>query len=170
MSCITPIVTATVQVETRAESNDHSHWSGRAKRSSAANAVVFDALAQLAERPSVARGLVVRMTRITPNGLDDDNGVNALKHVRDAVARWLRINDRDARVTWLCQQSLEPGPMRAQIEVFPRGLPAPGVIVADEQTVYAVRAIWEAARANLSEREVNEFRSALARAGIPECG
>lgn len=47
----------------------------------------------------------VLLTRVGPsNGLDDDNLRGALKGVRDAVAEWLRIDDRDPRVTWQYDQ------------------------------------------------------------------
>lgn len=48
---------------------------------------------------------VVLMTRVGPsNGLDDDNLHGALKGVRDQIAAWLGIDDRDKRVKWICEQ------------------------------------------------------------------
>jgi hypothetical protein len=38
----------------------------------------------------------VLLTRVGPtNGLDDDNLASALKAVRDEVAKWLGVDDRD---------------------------------------------------------------------------
>jgi hypothetical protein len=38
----------------------------------------------------------VLLTRVAPsNGLDDDNLTGALKNIRDAVAEWLGVDDRD---------------------------------------------------------------------------
>lgn len=44
--------------------------------------------------------IVVRLTRITPGELDDDNLRGALKAVRDAVAAWIGTNDRDPLIAW----------------------------------------------------------------------
>lgn len=43
---------------------------------------------------------VVRLTRLSPGTLDDDNLRGALKAVRDGVADRLGVDDRDPRVTW----------------------------------------------------------------------
>jgi hypothetical protein len=46
------------------------------------------------------------LTRFAPsNGLDDDNLTGALKGVRDAVAQWLEVDDRDrSRVRYVYEQ------------------------------------------------------------------
>jgi hypothetical protein len=48
----------------------------------------------------------VVLTRITPSarGLDDDNLGSSFKAIRDEVAAWLGIDDRDPRVRWRCEQ------------------------------------------------------------------
>lgn len=46
---------------------------------------------------------VVLLTRCRPGPgprLDDDNLAHSLKGVRDQIAEWLGINDRDPRVQW----------------------------------------------------------------------
>jgi len=60
---------------------------------------------------------VVRLTRVAPGTrpLDDDNLRGALKNVRDAVAKWLGIDDGDSRVTYAYKQ--ERGPWGVRIEV-----------------------------------------------------
>lgn len=45
--------------------------------------------------------LVVRLVRVSPGELDDDNAVAAAKNVRDGVADALGVDDRDPRVVWL---------------------------------------------------------------------
>lgn len=168
-----PIITTTVELETRAETNQHTHWRERNARAREANAVVFDALAVLAERPDARRGLVVRMTRIVGSErdlLDDDNVAAALKAVRDAVARWLGIDDRSPRVTWIASEMHAPGPMRARLELFVRGAPAPGVVVADQAAVYAVSTAWGLARGALPEAERKRLEATLVRAGLIERG
>jgi hypothetical protein len=59
-------------------------------------------------RGVVAPPCRVRMIRVAPRGLDDDNLPNALKHVRDEIADWLGLpNDRDPRVVWECADRAE---------------------------------------------------------------
>ena len=44
--------------------------------------------------------LVITITRIAPAELDTDNNVSSAKHIRDGVADWLMVNDRDKRLRW----------------------------------------------------------------------
>ena len=56
------------------------------------------------------------LTRVAPsNGLDDDNLAGALKNVRDAVAKWLGVDDRD-RMTVRYRYSQVRGPWAVRIE------------------------------------------------------
>jgi hypothetical protein len=49
--------------------------------------------------------LRVTITRIAPRALDrGDNLEASCKAVRDGVADWLGIDDRDPRVSWVCEQ------------------------------------------------------------------
>lgn len=48
--------------------------------------------------------LVVRLTRIAPRSLDDDNAATALKSVRDGFARAIGVDDRDPRVRYVPDQ------------------------------------------------------------------
>lgn len=52
----------------------------------------------------------VRLTRVAPsNGLDDDNLTGALKGVRDQVAEWLGVDDRQIdRVRYVYEQRRGP--------------------------------------------------------------
>jgi len=53
--------------------------------------------------------VVVRMTRLSPQGLDDDNLASAMKGCRDAIAAWLGVDDRDTnRVRYFCYQGRRP--------------------------------------------------------------
>jgi hypothetical protein len=45
--------------------------------------------------------LTVRLTRIAPRELDDDNLRASTKAVRDSVAKWLGVDDRSPLVWWL---------------------------------------------------------------------
>jgi len=61
----------------------------------------------------------VRLTRVAPRPLDDDNLQRALKAVRDGVADWLGVDDRDPRVRWFYAQAVDGRPryQAARIEV-----------------------------------------------------
>ena len=50
--------------------------------------------------PVVCERWTILLTRIAPRRLDSDNLQSALKHVRDAVATWLGIDDGSDRLTW----------------------------------------------------------------------
>ena len=59
---------------------------------------------------------MVTLTRIAPsNGLDDDNLAGALKAVRDEVAAWLGVDDKD-RATVRYEYEQERGPWDVRIE------------------------------------------------------
>lgn len=49
----------------------------------------------------------VRLTRLAPRLLDDDNLQAALKHVRDGVADALGLHDDDPRLHWSYAQQRE---------------------------------------------------------------
>ncbi len=84
--------------------NDREHWRVRAKRVKAEKERAAWELAKWAEKPPLPA--VVTLTRFAPsNGLDDDNLAGSLKGVRDAVAAWLGVDDRDrSRVRYVYEQ------------------------------------------------------------------
>jgi hypothetical protein len=56
-------------------------------------------------RGAVSLPAVVRMTRIAPRALDDDNLAYAFKSCRDSLAACIGLrSDRDPRVVWQCAQ------------------------------------------------------------------
>lgn len=84
----------TVPIRTVSALNSREHWRARTSRVRAERQAVAWLLRK-AERPPVP--CTVLLTRCAPSsGLDDDNLLGALKGVRDQVAEWLGINDRDA--------------------------------------------------------------------------
>ena len=71
----------------------HMQRSRRVKRERLSTAWM---LATVLQRPALP--CVVTLTRLGPsNGLDDDNLAGALKGVRDEVARWIGVDDRDRK-------------------------------------------------------------------------
>ncbi len=66
--------------------------------------------------------LVVKLTRIAPRMLDDDNAIGGCKHVRDAVAEWLMVDDADPRITWrYAQERGKPLHYACRVEFTPKG-------------------------------------------------
>ena len=68
------------------------------------------ALHSVALRAALAGdGITVRITRVAPRPLDDDNLASACKALRDGIADALRVfgvrDDRDARVRWQYAQA-----------------------------------------------------------------
>ena len=49
--------------------------------------------------------LIITITRVGPRELDGDNLQGACKHVRDGIADWLGVNDRDKRIQWKYAQA-----------------------------------------------------------------
>lgn len=82
--------------------NVREHWRVRAKRVKAER----ESTAWVLTRQSKpALPCTVSFTRVGPsNGLDDDNLSSGFKGIRDEIAKWLGIDDRDPRVKWECDQ------------------------------------------------------------------
>lgn len=93
-------------LKTVSEQNLREHWRSRSARTKHQKEVVTLALnTALAAIQDLQFPLVVVLTRVSPGmGLDTDNMVSSQKHVRDAVAEVLGIDDRDTMVEWKVQQ------------------------------------------------------------------
>ena len=73
--------------------NQHEHWRSRNGRNQREQEAVGWML-KTAKRPRVPCSVL--LTRVAPSGgLDDDNLVSSLKNVRDAVAKWIGVDDRE---------------------------------------------------------------------------
>ena len=108
----------TIPIRTVSESNARGHWSKRAKRARSQRAVAAMVLRSNCAAPKAP--LSVRLTRVSPRGLDDDNLRGALKAVRDGVADWLGVDDRSPLVTWLyAQERGKPREYAVRVEVSP---------------------------------------------------
>ena len=107
-------------LKTVSEANLREHWRSRAARTKAQKDIVT-----LMLRPTVAgkmlklAPLVVTMTRMSPGpGLDTDNMVGSQKHVRDAIAKVLGVDDKDPRVEWVVKQ--KKGPWAVEVHIAGR--------------------------------------------------
>lgn len=102
-----------------ASTNQRLHWRVLAKKVATQRTAVRKALAQL-EGQEFHLPIVVEMTRIAPNALDDDNNVTAMKAVRDEVAVFLKLkSDRVPGVAWKCwQQKAKPRTYGLEIRIY----------------------------------------------------
>jgi hypothetical protein len=83
------------------EDNTRGSWHGGASRAAQQRRTV--ALFFRSLRHAVPCN--VRIIRIAPSRLDDDNLARAAKAVRDQLAEWLGVDDRDERVSWCVAQT-----------------------------------------------------------------
>lgn len=105
-------------LRTMSEQNEREHWRTRAARTKHQKEVVSLALntAHDAIR-NLELPLVVTLTRVAPsNGLDSDNVVGSQKHVRDAVAKVIGVDDKSKMVEWQVQQKKGPWAVDIYIE------------------------------------------------------
>jgi hypothetical protein len=109
------------------EANAHEHYRERSNRAAMQHAAVGSSLRVLAGGPLAPPCRVV-ITRTAARGLDTDNLQGSGKHVRDAVAKWLGVDDRDRRVEWFVAQ--EKGPVAVVIEVAPVTAWSPAAVSA----------------------------------------
>jgi hypothetical protein len=79
------------------ETNVREHHMARHRRRAHQRATTRLLLLQL-ERP--AGSVEVRLIRVAPRRLDDDNLRGALKAIRDGVADWLGVDDGGDAVSW----------------------------------------------------------------------
>lgn len=107
---MTPIC---IPLRTSSGLNAREHFRVRAKRVAAERDAVWYFL-RGKTRPQIPCSVI--LTRVAPsNGLDDDNLAGSLKSVRDEVAKWLRVDDRD-RMTVRYRYAQRRGPWGVEIE------------------------------------------------------
>lgn len=93
-----------VEVVSEANQGTAGNWHGKWSRGKTQQRIVGAVLGMFV-KPCPEPPLVVTMTRIGGKQMDTDNLAGSFKAVRDAVARFLGIDDRHAaRVRYDCQQ------------------------------------------------------------------
>jgi hypothetical protein len=87
--------------------NAREHWRARSRRVKEERRVTGLLLSPVVKPVTPCS---VLLTRVAPsNGVDDDNLAGALKAVRDEVARWIGVDDKDrATVRYLYEQRRGP--------------------------------------------------------------
>ena len=89
------------------EANAHEHFWKRTKRANEQHSAVEAALKAWGPKPTTYPLLVI-ITRYAPAKLDSDNLQGSAKHVRDAVAEWLGVDDKCDAVLWFVAQVQQP--------------------------------------------------------------
>lgn len=88
-------------VKTVSEANQREHWAVKNERKNAQQLEVSTVLHNNLLNRKVRLPCVVKLTRIGPRALDTDNLAGAMKHVQDAIARKLGVDDGDTeKVRW----------------------------------------------------------------------
>jgi hypothetical protein len=85
-------------IKTVSEANEREHWRTKHKRKTEQQAIVECEWLRLLGKLRIQLPCMVKLTRIGPNALDDDNLVGAFKHVRDQIARILGVDDGSDQV------------------------------------------------------------------------
>jgi hypothetical protein len=96
------MIVVSVPIKIESSLNLREHWRKRANRNTSHRAAAYFALKAAKIKPALP--CVVTLTRVAPRDLDDDNLAGGFKSVRDGVADWLGIDDRDKRVQWRYEQ------------------------------------------------------------------
>ena len=98
---MTPIDVTIPGLRLVSEANARGSWHGGATRAAKQRSIV--ALFFRSLRCEVPCN--VRIVRVAPSRLDDDNLARAAKAVRDELAEWLGVDDGDPRVSWSVAQA-----------------------------------------------------------------
>lgn len=115
-----------IPIVTQSEANSREHWAKKATRAKLQRTAVWVHL--YPHRGALPLPCVVRLVRVSPRDLDDDNLRMALKAVRDEVAVQVGLpvnargqaDDRDPRVTWeYSQQRGGRGERAVVVEIEP---------------------------------------------------
>lgn len=108
-----------VPLKTVSALNRREHWAARSKRVKRERTLT--ALAGAKAKRLVKPVFLVRLIRVSPRELDDDNVRGALKGVRDQVATMLRLDDASPLVRWEYEQAPgEPGVLVELSDLFCR--------------------------------------------------
>jgi hypothetical protein len=87
------------------EANKREHFMATYRRNKAQQIVMLAALKGLDPVGYLGAEMLITITRIAPRALDSDNATGSGKHVRDAIAKHIRMNDGDKRLEWRVLQA-----------------------------------------------------------------
>ena len=106
--------------------NTRMHWTAVARLKRRQKSATWAAILRAGGRAAIpAPPLVVTLTRCGRRLLDDDNLAAAFKHVRDALAEVVGVDDGSPLYTWKYAQRVGRGAAYGvAVEIAPRPLPA----------------------------------------------
>lgn len=90
------------------EANQREHWAQTHDRKSKQQQAFNAEWTVLAGRVQISTPCTVRLMRIGAQEMDSDNLAGSFKHVRDAVARMIGIDDGSPLLTWRYGQRVDP--------------------------------------------------------------
>lgn len=102
---------------TVSESNVRQFWAKKSKRAKSQRGAAWMMMRSARPRPA-ALPVSVTLCRVAPRALDDDNLRGALKHVRDGIADYYEVDDRDPRIVWGYAQRQGDRPKENGVEVW----------------------------------------------------
>lgn len=111
-------MTIVVPIRTVSEANQREHWATKNRRNKRQQEAVGYAL--LSKRALLPKPpVLVNLCRLAKRSMDPDNLVGSFKHVQDAVAKILGVNDGDrSKVRWMYEE--ETGhPYGVEITITP---------------------------------------------------
>lgn len=91
-------------IRIHSEANNRDHWATKSKRRKAQQQEMDAMLLNALRGRKVALPCTVKLTRVGPKKMDDDNWINGAKGIRDAIARRLGIDDGDPRIKFEYEQ------------------------------------------------------------------
>jgi hypothetical protein len=103
--------------------NLREHWAKRAKRVKTQRHATRLMLGtstyatSFGRKPTGGQPLAVRLTRVSPRPLDDDNLQMAFKAIRDEVAAYFGVDDRDPRIRFVYAQAKGKASVRIEFAV-----------------------------------------------------
>ena len=107
------MLTLNCNVKLVSEANQREHWGAKHTRAKKQKNAVGRSLKILMIQNAItdpgkhfSLPIVVKIVRIGKRKLDTDNLAGSAKHVRDAIAKELGIDDGDDRIRWHCAQSI----------------------------------------------------------------
>jgi len=103
----------TIPIKTGRGLNDREHWRARHQRVKKEREATAWLLAGKTKPKLPCSVLLIRQA--PSNGLDDDGLAGSLKGVRDEIARWLGVDDRD-RMTVRYRYAQRRGPWAVLVE------------------------------------------------------
>lgn len=89
-----------VPIQVVSEMNQHEHWAVRHRRNTAQQQSFAAYWMAFARGIRIEPPCVIKLTRIGLNRMDDGNLGAAFKHVQDAIAKSIGIDDGDPRLRW----------------------------------------------------------------------